>query len=806
MISMLLNLNLSDKNRYGNKASALGELLKKGENVPNGFALSSEFFMKFLQYNKFSYGTEEYLSHNEEIRKFILQAEFSTEMEEELHKFFNNISGAKQKYAVRSSALCEDNDVYSMAGMFSSFINLTSFEEIKTSIKECYISLFSDKVIEYFEEHNLNFEELKMCVIIQQFVEGEYSGVNFSADTIDMEKDIMHINVVNGLCENYVSGKADSAFYKINKKTGEIMEERFPDKFEPLTKDIINSLYERTLKIEHIFKKYQDIEWTIKGNTIYILQARPITTFKIKGFEVNFKDKNDSNYTWYNWSDKPYEPLINELNLMQAEALNIGFYAAGFKDFYGEYCIQNGYCYYRDKEMPNQKRQEEKFLNRINEINDKNQNIFQDILLPQILKLKNELDTYTLKELSPKRAYMFFEKALDYMVFLFSKHEIVKHGCDFLYDFMEYCKKIIIDLKVDDLYDLVFNVSILNKEREFYINMANEIRLNPDLNKMFEECQYNEILYSRLKNTVLSKKLFELIEAYTAEFGICNLESDTESPYLNPLLIEKPSRIIGHIRSYLNLSKDAFKASMENSLKNKIEIKSHILSALDPKGKEEFLYKLELAEKAYLSRDNHHYYFERMSKSYIRLAIVQAEDILIRSGKIETRGDIYFLTVNEIKEGLLKNIELKTIVNERKKTFNYQRKLCAPPMIGKQIIAAADDIDKSEKSIQEKGSAILKGLSGLRKRVDGKVKIGLPTYLDEDVILVLPFTRCGQLEPIINHVKGIIVENGSPFDHLGILARELNIPVLYNVTNVMNILKAGDEVQLDGFAGEVKII
>jgi len=82
----------------------------------------------------------------------------------------------------------------------------------------------------------------------------------------------------------------------------------------------------------------------------------------------------------------------------------------------------------------------------------------------------------------------------------------------------------------------------------------------------------------------------------------------------------------------------------------------------------------------------------------------------------------------------------------------------------------------------------------------------LPVYLNEDSILVLPFTRCGELEPIVGHVIGIVVEVGSPFEHIGILARELNIPVLYNVENAMSIFRDGDEVQLDGFTGEVKII
>ncbi|OPJ60565.1 PEP-utilizing enzyme [Clostridium oryzae] len=50
------------------------------------------------------------------------------------------------------------------------------------------------------------------------------------------------------------------------------------------------------------------------------------------------------------------------------------------------------------------------------------------------------------------------------------------------------------------------------------------------------------------------------------------------------------------------------------------------------------------------------------------------------------------------------------------------------------------------------------------------------------------------------------VENGSPFEHLDIIAREMNIPVICNVKNVMSLLKEGDEVILDGVNGKVTLI
>jgi phosphoenolpyruvate synthase/pyruvate phosphate dikinase len=83
-----------------------------------------------------------------------------------------------------------------------------------------------------------------------------------------MDKDIMHINAVNSICDGYVSGKVSSAFYKVNKKSGNIVKEIVPENFVTPSKGAIDELYKVTLKIERIFDKYQDIEWTIRNSKI----------------------------------------------------------------------------------------------------------------------------------------------------------------------------------------------------------------------------------------------------------------------------------------------------------------------------------------------------------------------------------------------------------------------------------------------------------------------------------------------------------------------------------------------------------
>jgi pyruvate,water dikinase len=138
----------------------------------------------------------------------------------------------------------------------------------------------------------------------------------------------------------------------------------------------------------------------------------------------------------------------------------------------------------------------------------------------------------------------------------------------------------------------------------------------------------------------------------------------------------------------------------------------------------------------------------------------------------------------------------------RKELFKKQTRLLPSPMIG--FVPEGLDFNFYGNSHDAKSS--LKGVSGLKKIVVGKVHIGLPQYLDDDYILVLPTGHFSDIIHILGYVKGIIFEGGAPYDHLGIIAREMDIPTLYYVHGVSNVLKTGDNIKLDGVNGEILVL
>jgi pyruvate,water dikinase len=60
--------------------------------------------------------------------------------------------------------------------------------------------------------------------------------------------------------------------------------------------------------------------------------------------------------------------------------------------------------------------------------------------------------------------------------------------------------------------------------------------------------------------------------------------------------------------------------------------------------------------------------------------------------------------------------------------------------------------------------------------------------------------------PIFPLAKAIIIERGSLLSHAAIVAREMGIPAIVSIPNVMNILKNDMWIQMDGSTGLISVL
>ncbi|MGA7281912.1 MAG: PEP/pyruvate-binding domain-containing protein [Acidimicrobiia bacterium] len=221
----------------GTKAAYLGELLRAGFDVPDGFVVVA--------------------GSGEEDRDIIIQR-------------WRQLSHGP--VAVRSSAVAEDLDDASFAGQYESILGVRTAEELVGAIARVRASADSERVHAYMAGHADGPKEGGIAVLVQEQVSAEFAGIAFTANPITGNRAEVVINAVPGLADRLASGEVTPQQLVI-RDDGETMSDG-----NGLDPDQARSVADLARKVEAHFGRPQDIEWAIVNEQVLLLQARPITS------------------------------------------------------------------------------------------------------------------------------------------------------------------------------------------------------------------------------------------------------------------------------------------------------------------------------------------------------------------------------------------------------------------------------------------------------------------------------------------------------------------------------------------------
>ena len=332
-IAWLSNLSKKDLSLAGGKGANLGEMSQAKFPVPGAFVVTTKAFHYFIKETKIQDQineilrkvdvdeSEDLMKKAEEIRGIITSTEIPEDLKKEIIEAYDNfnidldalkdspgalaiLKSSREPIfvSVRSSSTAEDLENASFAGQQKSFLNIKGNQNLLDKVKEVFASIFTARSIYYRKKKG--FESfVGIAVIVQEMINADKSGVMFSNHPVKNNKEIL-IEAVFGLGEGIVSGKISPDQYLVSRDL-EIMKESITDKkiaiirtaggltkVKQLTPEKskerilktyeIKQLAEYALKLEEHYKKPQDIEFSIEGENIYILQTRPITALKEK--------------------------------------------------------------------------------------------------------------------------------------------------------------------------------------------------------------------------------------------------------------------------------------------------------------------------------------------------------------------------------------------------------------------------------------------------------------------------------------------------------------------------------------------
>ncbi len=264
--------------QVGRKSYYLSEVKRLGIKVPKGFTLTTQAFLDFISFNKIENrikGLLEVKNGSKEIEKLFAGAVIPNGIVKEITNACKEI---KMPFAVRSSSVIEDLGKSSFAGLYETFLNVWTAENLFSSIKGCWQSAFSFRCLAHLKKLGFKIREVSdvaMAVIIQEMVMPSFSGVMFTVHPTTGDGSKIFLEYSAGLSDDILSGRSNPISLSIDKVTDRIEGE------DMLGEGILRELVDIGKRIEKHFGCYQDIEWAIDQD-IVILQSRPETIWNRK--------------------------------------------------------------------------------------------------------------------------------------------------------------------------------------------------------------------------------------------------------------------------------------------------------------------------------------------------------------------------------------------------------------------------------------------------------------------------------------------------------------------------------------------
>jgi len=206
------------------------------------------------------------------------------------------------RVAVRSSAIDEDGDAHSFAGLHETFLNVEGADAVAEAVVRCYASAFAPRAFEYRRHVGLPVDEICLAILVQALILADSSAVVFSANPINGRLDEIVVNASYGLGESIVGGSTTPDTFVVRKVDLEILSRTIGEKRvmtvptrggtrevetpallrgkPSVTDDDVIGMASLAVRLESTTGAPVDIECAVAAGFLYVLQSRPITTLR----------------------------------------------------------------------------------------------------------------------------------------------------------------------------------------------------------------------------------------------------------------------------------------------------------------------------------------------------------------------------------------------------------------------------------------------------------------------------------------------------------------------------------------------
>jgi len=815
----------------GGKGANLALLTQRGFPVPDGFIVTAATYQGFIRgardlieaVNGFYLNDPGQLREQSarlkaELARLQLPSEAIAEIRRRLQRF-----PADQAFSVRSSSTMEDLASAAFAGQHETYLNCLGEEMILEKIKECFLSLWSDRAIAYRHQQHFDHSQAVMAVVVQSMVSCEVAGVGFSINPVSGDMGEMIVDANYGLGESVVSGQSEVDHWAIEKATGKVRSAQIAVKCRKVVADRSGTreleiakeqasqpcLGESELaqvsgllaKVEQSYGFPQDIEWGIAQGQIFLLQSRPITTIPPRWTRDESAERFPNVITPLTWDfvDDGFH-----------RSLSHSFRLIGFPPFNGKWFGMHGHYIYGNQNAVDLYARRSPFTIRsVNELKESLPRIREQYRWVQELPVAwfRDLDHYLitlgqftaepLQGKSPREVWDYVLRVNEHGAKYFLPNIAISITHSTLFRLLHHLLRLGFGERADLLFDdlMAFcetKTGMINKE---LFELAQLVRAEPSLEKLFQTQSSQDIAQ---ENHLAGYPVFQArLGKFLQDHGHREVDFDAYAP----TWVETPWVVLDNLRLILQMPIDQHPAAKERELKMRMQKAELALFQQLPPELHYFFGEILRLARIYTSLDDlEHYQTTRLTPA-LRRGLRQLGLQLAAKGVLTDPMDVFFARKTQIDQAIAVDadsgwVALRTAIQEQKMAYlaDKARKPEWVPGDPHQAEATANS---------------LTGLPGSAGQAEGTVFVVLApedfAKFPKGAVLVTRTTN-PTWTPLFYSAVAVVTESGGPLSHGAVTAREMGLPAVMSVRAALTALKTGQRVRVDGSAGKVHLL
>jgi rifampicin phosphotransferase len=825
------SVSRTDSLLVGNKAATLGELLSSGFPVPNGYVLTTKAFERVSRAS----GNE----NTDTTQSGELQG-FSLGLIEAISEVLLRLGDGL--LAVRSSGVNEDLPNSSFAGQYETVLGVRGKEELIEAVKKCWNSQFGKRAIEYGQNHSSG-PNGDMAVLIQKLVRADSSGVAFTRNPLTGANEVV-TNAIQGLGDRLVSGAARPDEWIVNETA--VCTKNNED---AITDEQAIEIARLARDAERHFGIPQDIEWAISGGRLYLLQARPITT-KVSGKEseeitpVPIPVVVPDGY-WTHGREflpRPVSPMFASYGTqeishwMRQLSIDVGLPFDGI-----EWRLIGGWAYGRivppggkDRKPP-PRWMLSVLVKIVPSIRSRVERMVRvarsDVIGGYIEKWNNEwkieivkggnqllsvkLDALADSELEAHLSAVFAHssraKEIHFRYLAFTMMDIGAFAVE-LQDQLKWS-----NLQVFDLF-----AGVVEKDSEPGRRLAELVNYVRSNQRLIEAVQESIRTRDWERPLSVDEQFASLFNLYIMDFGRAALGYEVIDPTFEEMPLEVLRLIGGQVSA--NFDPSVTGAELEERRK-KAEGELDRANLLD-ETKRQLKRDLARARRAYALHDEEAFYNQNMSDGIVRRALLELGRRLEARGVVESKDDVFMLTLDEAKQSFRNGEDRRQLVKRRKGERLWAFQNPGPPSYGPTppppppVEVFPPEAQKLLRSMMwvlggiSLGRATtetgpLRGTPGSSGSYDGTVRVireesEFEKLRPGDILVCPSFPPSWSV--IFPTIGALVTEVGGALSHPAIVAREYGVPAVLSLEGATQKLKDGQLIRVDGDNGVVIVL